>query len=95
MRMAHGVPLLQQGGNGRPRGGKISKAKISPPFQKHKWNSSGAAPLPVEQMLRVCKRFYVSLMLSKLVQVSKIHYDSDSFTISSSLACSCQSLGGR
>lgn len=58
-----------QGGNGRPRVGKFTKGKFSFPFQKSKWNSPGGVPLPVEQMLRVCKRFYVALMLSKLVQV--------------------------
>lgn len=74
LRMAHGAPVVQ-GGNGRPRVGKFSKGKISPPFQKSKWNSPGGPSLPVEQMLRVCKRFYVALMLSKLIQVCNTHYD--------------------
>ncbi|XP_073390265.1 helicase and polymerase-containing protein TEBICHI isoform X3 [Physcomitrium patens] len=95
MRMAHGVPLLQQGGNGRPRGGKISKAKISPPFQKHKWNSSGAAPLPVEQMLRVCKRFYVSLMLSKLVQEVPLMEICESFKVPRGTVQALQDSAGR
>lgn len=73
LRMAHGAPVFQ-GGNGRPRVGKFSKGKISPPFQKSKWNSPGGPSLPAEQMLRVCKRFYVALMLSKLIQVFSTHY---------------------
>ena len=68
LRMAHGAPVVQ-GGYGRPRVGKFAKGKISPPFQRSKGNSAGGAPLPVDQILRVCKRFYVALMLSKLVQV--------------------------
>jgi hypothetical protein len=74
LRMAHGAPVVQ-GGNGRPRIGKFVKGKVSPPFQRSKLNSPGGVQLPVEQMLRVCKRFFVALMLSKLVQVFGILYN--------------------
>lgn len=69
MRMAHGAPVVQQRTGLRHRGGKVSKGKNSPPGHKSKWNSPSGAQPSVDQMLRVCKRFYVALMLSKLVQV--------------------------
>lgn len=70
LRMAHGGPLMQQRSGGRARSGKASKGKVSP-VQKSRWNSPNGVQLSVEQMIRVCKRFYVALMLSKLVQVSE------------------------
>lgn len=45
--------------------------------QKSRWKSPGGAQLSVDQMLRVCKRFYVALILSKLVQVSGNPYAFD------------------
>jgi len=71
LRMAHGAPILQHRCGGRSRGGKAAKGKVSPLAQKSRWKSPGGVQLPVDQLLRICKRFYVSLMLSYLVQVFK------------------------
>lgn len=68
LRMAHGAPILQHRGGGRSRGGKAAKGKVSPLVQKSRWKSPGGAQLPVDQLLRICRRFYVALMLSYLVQ---------------------------
>jgi hypothetical protein len=72
LRMAHGVPIMEQRSGGRPRNGRgSSRGRISPAIQKSKWCSPSGPQLTIDQMLRVCKRFYVALMLSKLVQVTK------------------------
>ncbi|CAK9217649.1 unnamed protein product [Sphagnum jensenii] len=69
LRMAHGVPIMEQRSGGRPRNGRgSSRGRISPAIQKSKWCSPSGPQLTTDQMLRVCKRFYVALMLSKLVQ---------------------------
>ena len=72
LRMAHGAPILQHRNGGRSRGGKGAKGKVSPLIQKSRWKSPGGAQLPVDQLLRICKRFYVALILSYLVQVIEI-----------------------
>jgi hypothetical protein len=72
LRMAHGVPIMEQRSGGRLRNGRgSSRGRISPAIQKSKWCSPSGPQLTTDQMLRVCKRFYVALMLSKLVQVTK------------------------
>ncbi|KAG0587234.1 hypothetical protein KC19_2G150600 [Ceratodon purpureus] len=68
LRMAHGAPILQHRNGGRSRGGKGAKGKVSPLVQKSRWKSPSGAQLPVDQLLRICKRFYVALILSYLVQ---------------------------
>lgn len=61
MRMAHGVLIRPQKSRNDMKGlrGKI----------ENKVGVSNNNVLSDEQMLRVCKRFYVALILSRLVQV--------------------------
>ncbi|KAG0620039.1 hypothetical protein M758_4G184200 [Ceratodon purpureus] len=94
LRMAHGAPVVQ-GGNGRPRVGKFTKGKVSPPFQRNKLNSPGGVQLSVEQMLRVCKRFYVALMLSKLVQEVPLMEICESFKVPRGTVQGLQDSAGR
>lgn len=63
MRMAHGAPsrLLQSSRNrGKSLHGKYD----------HKLGTLTHGMLSDEQMLRMCRRFYVALILSRLVQVN-------------------------
>lgn len=66
MRMAHGAPSRALR---RPRdSGKGLQGKYD-----HKLGMLTHDMLSDEQMLRVCKRFYVALILSRLVQVNLFH----------------------
>ena len=62
MRMAHGAPI---GAFRRSR----DNAKGFQGNTDHKVGSSSHGMLSDEQTLRVCKRFYVALILARLVQV--------------------------
>lgn len=66
MRMAHGAPprLLQRSRN---------NAKSFPGKIDNGLGMSTHGMLSDEQMLRVCKRFFVALILSRLVQVNLFH----------------------
>lgn len=77
LRMAHGAPLVQYGSGLQTRNGRITRGKTSQVVQKSRWKNPSGAQLSVDQMLRVCKRFYVALILSKLVQVSGNPYAFD------------------
>lgn len=79
LRMAHGAPLVQYGSGLQTRNGRITRGKTSQVVQKSRWKNPSGAQLSVDQMLRVCKRFYVALILSKLVQVSGNPYAFDAY----------------
>ena len=62
MRMAHGAPMhVQERFRAKKSGGDKLHKRIAP---------NDSALLSSEQTLRVCRRFYVALMLSRLVQVT-------------------------
>ncbi|KAL6006246.1 hypothetical protein ACLOJK_040292 [Asimina triloba] len=61
MRMAHGAPVSIQDKSSRYRKGEHKKSPSLPV-------STGNSILSDEQTIRVCKRFYVALMLARLVQ---------------------------
>lgn len=65
MRMAHGAPMPIQA---RYRG---KKNGLGDQLEKRILANDNSL-LASEQTLRVCKRFYVALMLSRLVQVISI-----------------------
>jgi DNA polymerase theta len=66
MRMAHGAPIMQLRDKSS-RNGKSPRDKSSRSIANSR-NKNAA--LPTEQILRVCRRFYVALMLGRLVEVS-------------------------
>lgn len=63
MRMAHGAPIRSSS-----RSRNVSKGLHAKCDYKH--GITNSSMLSEEQTIRVCKRFYVALILSRLVQVS-------------------------
>lgn len=63
MRMAHGVPICKSNG-------LRDSLKRLPGQFGNQLGINSSTMLSDEQTLRVCKRFYVALILSRLVQVS-------------------------
>ena len=71
MRMAHGAPICKSNGL------RDSMKRFREKFE-NQLGISNNTMLSDEQTLRVCKRFYVALILSRLVQVSlpfSLHID--------------------
>lgn len=64
MRMAHGAPMRS---SNLPRDMKRLQG-----IHENKFVVTNSSNLSDDQMRRVCKRFYVALILSRLVQVSII-----------------------
>eukprot|EP01018_Ginkgo_biloba_P001647 Gb_33083 [translate_table: standard] len=91
MRMAHGAPVM-------PLRSKISKHGKSP---KDKCSRSSASSRSnnnapsTEQTLRVCKRFYVALMLARLVQEVPLMDVCEAFKVPRGMLQALQDSAGR
>lgn len=95
LRMAHGAPILQHRTGVRSRGGKDVKGKVSPLAQKSRWKSPNGAQLPVDQLLRICKRFHVALILSYLVQEVPMMEICERFKVQKGVVQGLQESAGR
>ncbi|KAL8537172.1 hypothetical protein ACS0TY_012379 [Phlomoides rotata] len=88
MRMAHGAPprLLQRSRN---------NAKSFPGKHDNGLGMSTHGMLSDEQMLRVCKRFYVALILSRLVQEVPVGEVCEGFKVARGMVQALQENAGR
>ncbi|GER38071.1 DNA polymerase I family protein [Striga asiatica] len=88
MRMAHGAPL---------RGLRRSRdnVKAFQGKQDHRHGTSTHGMLSDEQMLRVCKRFYVALILSRLVQEIPVGEVCEGFKVARGMVQALQENAGR
>ncbi|BBN13748.1 DNA polymerase theta [Marchantia polymorpha subsp. ruderalis] len=89
MRMAHGAPV--QSGSRLKGSGKSPKARVGL-ISPHNY---GGRQLSMDNVLRVCRRFYVALMLSKLVQELPLMEVSDSFKVPRGTVQALQASAGR
>lgn len=67
MRMAHGAPMRTSNRSRDNRKAFQGRSEVRIQMSSH-------GMLSDEQMLRVCKRFYVALILSRLVQVKFFYF---------------------
>ncbi|KAH6757052.1 hypothetical protein C2S51_038889 [Perilla frutescens var. frutescens] len=88
MRMAHGAPsrVLQRSRDS----GKSLQGKYD-----HKLGTLTHGMLSDEQMLRVCKRFYVALILSRLVQEVPVGEVCEGFKVARGMVQALQENAGR
>ncbi|KAL0330327.1 UNVERIFIED_CONTAM: Helicase and polymerase-containing protein TEBICHI [Sesamum radiatum] len=90
MRMAHGAP---------PRASHRSKSKDNAKgFQEkfdHRLGMSTLGILTDDQILRVCKRFYVALILSRLVQEIPVGEVCEGFKVARGMVQALQENAGR
>ncbi|KAJ7544985.1 hypothetical protein O6H91_09G101700 [Diphasiastrum complanatum] len=96
MRMAHGAPVIQLRSrmtrNRSPK--QKSNAIKSPGFSPNGLNSK-SGHLFADQTLRACRRFFVALMLSKLVQEVPLMEVCDSFQVPRGTVQALQDSAGR
>ncbi|KAL3691255.1 hypothetical protein R1sor_004906 [Riccia sorocarpa] len=86
MRMAHGAPV-QLGARGKsPRSSRVG---LLSPY------SHGGRQHSMDSLLRICRRFYVALMLSKLVQELPLMEVSESFKVPRGTVQALQGSAGR
>ncbi|KAH9300440.1 hypothetical protein KI387_012023, partial [Taxus chinensis] len=90
MRMAHGAPVLQHGKSSR--NGKSPRDKSSRSLTNGRNNSSAPS---TEQTLRVCRRFYVALMLAQLVQEVPLNDVCEAFKVPRGMIQALQESAGR
>ncbi|KAK6249105.1 hypothetical protein QUC31_020670 [Theobroma cacao] len=88
MRMAHGAPIHIS--NGLRDGWKRLRGK----FENH-LGISNNTKLSDEQTLRVCKRFYVALILSRLVQEAPVGEVCEAFRVAKGMVQALQENAGR
>ncbi|CAN8229667.1 unnamed protein product [Cochlearia groenlandica] len=88
MRMAHGATLRTLN---RPQDAK----KTLQGEYDNRRDSTGNKMLSDEQMLRVCKRFFVALILSKLVQEASVSEVCEAFKVARGMVQSLQENAGR
>ncbi|KAL2622687.1 hypothetical protein R1flu_002892 [Riccia fluitans] len=86
MRMAHGAPV-QLGARGKsPRSSRVG---LLSPY------NHGGRQQSMDNLLRICRRFYVALMLSKLVQELPLMEVSESFKVPRGTVQALQGSAGR
>ncbi|XP_057854248.2 helicase and polymerase-containing protein TEBICHI isoform X1 [Cryptomeria japonica] len=90
MRMAHGAPILQH--DKSSRNGKSPRDKSSRLLANRKNSSSTPS---IEQTLRVCRRFYVALMLAQLVQEVPLNVVCEDFKVPRGMIQVLQESAGR
>ncbi|XP_051137227.1 helicase and polymerase-containing protein TEBICHI [Andrographis paniculata] len=88
MRMAHGAPL-------RTSHKSREKAKGFQGGSDQRVQMSNHGILSDDQMLRVCKRFYVALILSRLVQEAPVGEVCDGFKVARGMVQALQENAGR
>ncbi|XVE71071.1 hypothetical protein DITRI_Ditri10aG0120700 [Diplodiscus trichospermus] len=88
MRMAHGAPIRKSNGL------RDSMKKFHGKFE-NRLGISNNATLSDEQTLRVCKRFYVALILSRLVQEAPVGEVCEAFRVAKGMVQALQENAGR
>lgn len=91
MRMAHGAPIMQLRDKSS-RNGKSPRDKSSRSFANSRSKNTGH---PTEQTLRVCRRFYVALMLGRLVEEVPLTDVCEAFKVPRGTVQSLQENAGR
>jgi len=91
MRMAHGAPIMQLRDKSS-RNGKSPRDKSSRSIANSR-NKNAA--LPTEQILRVCRRFYVALMLGRLVEEVPLTDVCEAFKVPRGTVQALQENAGR
>ncbi|KAI5071714.1 hypothetical protein GOP47_0013965 [Adiantum capillus-veneris] len=93
MRMAHGAPIVEARSQSTGKSPRRKRAFLSPVMRKG-GRTSPTSPL-VEHTFRVCKRFYVSLMLAKLIQEVPLMEVCESFKVARGMVQALQEISGR
>ncbi|CAI0441279.1 unnamed protein product [Linum tenue] len=88
MRMAHGAPMRHS------KRATVNSAAMRGKLEKHASLLSNNS-LSDEQALRVCKRFYVALILSRLVQESPVGEVCEAFKVARGMVQALQENSGR
>ncbi|CAN0907001.1 Helicase and polymerase-containing protein TEBICHI [Linum grandiflorum] len=88
MRMAHGAPMRHS------KKSTINSTALRGKLEKHA-GLIGNSNLSDEQALRVCKRFYVALILSRLVQESPVAEVCEAFKVARGMVQALQENSGR
>ncbi|KAB2049862.1 hypothetical protein ES319_A13G206700v1 [Gossypium barbadense] len=88
MRMAHGVPISKSNG-------LRDSLKRLPAQFGNQLGINNSTMLSDEQTLRVCKRFYVALILSRLVQEAPVGEVCEAFRVAKGMVQALQENAGR
>ncbi|XVF48493.1 hypothetical protein PTKIN_Ptkin03bG0194900 [Pterospermum kingtungense] len=88
MRMAHGAPIRKSNGS------RDSMKRLRGKFD-NQLGISNNTMLSDEQTLRVCKRFYVALILSRLVQEAPVGEVCEAFRVAKGMVQALQENAGR
>ncbi|XP_044464498.1 helicase and polymerase-containing protein TEBICHI isoform X2 [Mangifera indica] len=88
MRMAHGAPIRSSS-----RSRNVSKGLHAKCDYKH--GITNSSMLSEEQTIRVCKRFYVALILSRLVQETPVLEVCEAFKVARGMVQALQENAGR
>ncbi|XP_057957397.1 helicase and polymerase-containing protein TEBICHI isoform X2 [Malania oleifera] len=88
MRMAHGAPLCSSNRSGDNKRGFLNRLD-----NRHRITNN--IMLSIEHSIRVCKRFYVALILSRLVQEAPVVEVCEAFKVARGMVQALQENAGR
>ncbi|KAH7283331.1 hypothetical protein KP509_34G001800 [Ceratopteris richardii] len=93
MRMAHGALIIESSNHSTGKSPRRKHTMSSISIRKSGRNSPTSPP--IEHTLRVCKRFYVSLVLAKLIQETPLMEVCESFKVARGMVQALQEISGR